>query len=143
MIRHIQWNDIQKIWCEQLWPNRNDIEPQSAMLYKEGHDLKNFLFSPTFYGYYVDDQLVGVNSGHRCCDGSYRSRGLFVFPQYRNKGIATLLLKETINQSIKEGTSFIWSYPRKDSWRSYEKAGFTLSTDWYKTETGYNAFCIL
>lgn len=141
MIKLINYDLIKNIWVTHLWPGRNDIEPHSAMLFKEGHDLKNFMFKPTFLGYYFNEMLVGVNSGHRCCDSSYRSRGLFVLPEYRNKGIATKLLSHTIEQGIKEGSKFVWSYPRKESWHSYEKAGFFLASDWNHTEYGYNAFC--
>jgi GNAT superfamily N-acetyltransferase len=89
----------------------------------------------------LDNKIAGVNSGHKCMDGSYRSRGLFVYPKFRNLGIGYKLLLETINQGKKESAKFVWSYPRNTSWKTYEKAGFILTSDWEYSETGINAFC--
>jgi len=142
VIRLTTWDNIYQIWTSYLWKDRaSNIEPVSAMLYLQGHDLKNFNYEPTFFAYYINDNIAGVNSGHKCCDGSYRSRGLFVFPEYRNKGIATILLSETIFQGSKENASFVWSLPKKESWKPYENAGFQLTSEWMSTETGTNGFC--
>jgi hypothetical protein len=67
MIKSLFWKEILPIWQTQLWPNRiSAIEPNSAMVYKSGYDMYNMNTIPTFFGYYVDDKLVGVNSGHGC-----------------------------------------------------------------------------
>lgn len=142
MIKKIKWDVISSIWAVYLWPDRTTpIEPASAMLHKGNHDLKNFLFSPTYFAYIINQSIVGVNSGHKCCDGSYRSRGLYVFPEYRKQGIGTSLLLHTIKQGEIEGATYTWSYPRKESWGSYKNAGFILTSDWHESENGYNAFC--
>lgn len=142
MITEITFDDIFEIWNNHLWNERQSkIEPQSAMLFLEGYDLKNFDYQTTYFGFYVDNRIAGVNSGHLCCDMSYRSRGLFVFPQYRKQGIGTKLLLKTINQGKRENAKFVWSYPRLSSWHTYEQAGFKLYTDWHKSETSVNAFC--
>jgi len=112
------------------------------MLYLSGYDISNMYEPPSFFGYFLYDKLVGVNSGHRCSDGSYRSRGLWVNQQYRNQGIGTKLLLVTIDQSKLEVSSFVWSFPRKTSWSTYKKAGFRLTSDWQPSETSEaNAFC--
>ena len=111
------------------------------MLFKQGHDLKNFNYNPTFFGYYYKGQLAGVNSGHMCVDNSYRSRGLYVFPEYRKIGIGKQLLIATVMQGHKEKADFCWSYPRINSWSVYESVGYKLSTDWEDGENGKNAFC--
>lgn len=142
MISEITYEDILPIWGYFLWPKRiSIIERSSAMLFNEGYDLVNLTFKPTFLGYKVNNLLVGVNSGHMCKDNNYRSRGLFVFPKYRNAGIGTELLLSTIEQGLNEGAEFVWSYPRKDSWKTYEAAGFKLSSKWHNSETGINAYC--
>lgn len=142
MIKNISYEQIFEIWSYHLWANRKSpIEPVSAMIYKSGYDLKNFNFSPNFFAYFVDDKVAGVNSGHRCFDNSYRSRGLFVFPEYRKQGIGIKLLEATIEQGTKEHCEFVWSYPRFNSWTTYEKAGFVLTSEWSEGETGINAFC--
>lgn len=142
-IKQISYEQILSIWKRYLWADRTSpIEPNSAMLFLHGYDMKNMNYKPTFFGYIIDGKLAGVNSGHMCMDNSYRSRGLFVFKKYRNRGIGTKLLLATVQQGFKENANFIWSYPRQTSWNTYKKAGFILRTDWKKDEIGYNAFCI-
>lgn len=142
MISKITFKELFHIWSESLWPERQSfIEPTSAMLFLGGYDLENMSYSPTFFAYKINDIVAGVNSGHMCKDNNYRSRGLFVFPKYRNAGIGTELLLSTIEQGLNEGAEFVWSYPRKDSWKTYEAAGFKLSSKWHNSETGINAYC--
>lgn len=144
MISLISFEEIFPIWRNYLWPNRQDkIEPHSAMLFLKGYDLKNFNNNPSFFGYFIDDRLVGVNSGHKCCDNSYRSRGLYVDPNYRKSGIGKKLLTATIQQGKKECADFVWSYPKQSSWKCYESSGFKLSSNWLTSENGINAYCIL
>jgi GNAT superfamily N-acetyltransferase len=142
MIKTITWNEISPIWRTQLWPNRTSpIETNSAMCYLKGHDMFNMSTLPTFFGYIVNDKIVGVNSGHPCVD-NYRSRGLWVDPAHRNQGIGRALLKATIDRGLLEGFNTIWSYPRSTSWSTYKSAGFKLSSDWQGSETSEsNAYC--
>lgn len=145
MIKTLPWDTIEFIWKNYLWPNRlSKIEPNSAMIYKSGYDMYNMTTTPTFFGYYINDQLVGVNSGHSCTDNMYRSRGLWVFPEYRGIGIGKQLLVETINQAKREDARMIWSFPKQTSWKTYNSVGFRLDSDWQKSETSdENAYCIL
>jgi GNAT superfamily N-acetyltransferase len=143
MIKHISFDQIMVIWKTNLWPNRvSEITSNSAMTYLGGYDYENMKDEPTFFGYYVDDVLAGVNSGHKTINNTYRSRGLYVFPKYRGKGIGTILLKATIEQAKKENAVLCWSYPRESSWKSYLYAGFELASDWEISETSdANAYC--
>lgn len=144
MIVHIDYKEIYTIWKIHLWPDRlSKIEPTSAMIYNGGYDLLNLQQTPIFLGYIVDNDIAGVNSGHYCIDQTYRSRGLFVFDRYRQKGIGTKLLLATIEEARKTQAKMIWSYPRLQSWKTYSKAGFTLSTDWEQGENHMNAYCKL
>jgi len=142
MIQKITWGEIFKIWSTELWPNRNSpIESNSAMEFLEGYDISNMIPRPTFFGYIIDSKIVGVNSGHRCSDNSYRSRGLWVHLNYRKQGIGQLLLQATVGQAVEEKTKMIWSYPRKTSWPTYSKVGFKLASEWHASETSEsNAF---
>jgi GNAT superfamily N-acetyltransferase len=143
MIRKITFEQIYPIWQLHLWPTRQSkIERTSAMKFFGGYDIENMSFDPTFFGYFFNNQLVGVNSGHSCVDGSYRSRGLFVFPEFRKHGIGVQLLRAAITQAHAEYAYCIWSYPKKSSWTTYEKAGFTLASNWEQSELDINAYAI-
>jgi GNAT superfamily N-acetyltransferase len=146
MIIELDWAEILNIWHNYLWPNRvSAIEPVSAMCFLNGHNMANMVSIPTFYGYIVNDKIVGVNSGHACPDqNNYRSRGLWVDPDYRGRGIGQQLLTATINQGLQEGYDQIWSYPRQTSWPTYLAVGFVLASAWETSETSEdNAYCIL
>lgn len=115
------------------------------MCFLGGHDMYNKTTKPTFFGYFVDEILAGVNSGHACAEiktygKNYRSRGLYVFEKYRNMGIGTALLLATSEQARKERMKTIWSYPKNTSWNTYSKAGYSLASDWEISETGTNAY---
>lgn len=142
-IKPISWDQILHIWRTHLWPNRTSlIEHHSAMLYLGGHDMNNFNYRVDLIGYHIDDKLVGVNSSHRCSDGSYRSRGLWVDPEYRGRGIGQRLLRQSIE--YKGNATFVWSYPRQSSWNTYKAVGFQLTSDWQASETSEaNAYCRL
>jgi len=144
LIKTIEYLDILPIWKYHLWPNRTTpIEPNSGMLFLKGHAIQNMHTTPTFFGYFFEDKLVGVNSGHMCFDNTYRSRGLYVCSEYRSKGIGKELLMATIRQGFKENANFVWSYPRFTSKATYESAGFIICSEWYETEQGMNAFCAI
>lgn len=145
MIKKIKFSQILPLWKNELWPDRiSVIETNSAMSYLNGYNIENMNYEPTFFGYFIGRNIIGVNSGHTCKDNSYRSRGLWVNKEYRNKGIGKLLLLETITQAKLEKCSTIWSYPRKTSWPTYKSVGFELTSKWHKSETSEaNAYCIL
>jgi len=143
MITIVSYANIYDIWRNHLWPERTSaITPTSAMIFLGGYDTGNMNNTATFFAFVANKKIYGVNSGHLCTDGSYRSRGLFVFPEYRNKGIGTDLLLATIDQGNKESAKFTWSYPKQTSWNAYKKAGYSLSSPWEKSELGFNAYCI-
>ena len=145
MVKLITWEIIKEVWTNFLWPIRNSpIESNSAMNYLGGYSYNNMNTSPTFFGYYDGDYLIGVNSGHMCENNQYRSRGLYVSDKYRGQGIGVKLLLATIDQAKIENADMIWSLPRQSSWKTYSVAGFVLSSDWFQTETSNsNAYCRL
>lgn len=145
MITTITFEQILPIWENYLWPDRqSSIDPTSAMCYLGGYDLVNMQANPTFFAYMIDNEIAGVNSGHKTMDDGYRSRGLYVFDKFRGNGIGTKLLNATIEQAQLEHCNMCWSYPRKSSWKSYLNAGFELSSDWETSETSDgNAYCVI
>lgn len=136
MITKISFEEIYPIWRCELWPDRESaIEPNSAMQFTGGYDIYNMSTIPTFFAFKIDNIIAGVNSGHMCAGNVYRSRGIYVYDRFRGRGIGVHLLKATIDQGLNEGASFVWSYPRKSSWSTYQAAGFYLMTDWESSET--------
>tara|TARA_B100000212_G_C27331839_1_gene515008 strand:+ start:793 stop:1254 length:462 start_codon:yes stop_codon:yes gene_type:complete len=137
----ISFEDILPIWENKLWPNRESaIEGVSAMTWPyEGNpdpiDMNIFDYQPTFYGVFMDNKLVGVNSGHRTTDTQYRSRGIWVDPDYRKRGVAQLLFVLTEHQARIEECEMMWSIPRKTALTAYTKFGFTTVGDFIVTET--------
>lgn len=143
MITEIDFNSIYPVWKDFLWPTRTSkIETNSAMIYLGGIDISNMSYCPTFFAYIVNNKIYGVNSGHKCKDQSYRSRGLYVFPEHRKNGIGSKLLLAVIAQAKKENCKFIWSYPKQSSWTSYQKVGFSLTSVWETSEMDINAYCM-
>ena len=144
MITEISFVEIYDIWNQYLWPNRQSkIESNSAMVFLGGYNIANMHFKPTFTAYKDNNKIVGVNSGHKCIDNSYRSRGLYVLPEYRKKGIGVALLRQTIKNARNENCEFVWSYPKQSSWNTYSIAGFNLAGDWHQSELDTNAYCKL
>ena len=137
-IKKITWDQILPIWKKYL-PSMS-LEPTSAMclflstgtpLSKSWgnpvYDLKNMEFTPTFWGAFHNDKLVGVNSGHMTLGRLYRSRGLVVLPEYRKKHIAQKLLMKTIAQATHERAVACWSYPKTSAEKVYHTQNFISS----------------
>ena len=131
----ISFDTILPIWQDKLWPNRQSaIEPVSAMTWPfEGSPEP--IDKPVFWGVYKDNKLVGVNSGHRTGNTQYRSRGIWVDPDYRGQGIAQQLFTLTEHQALVEGCLLVWSIPRKTALSSYTKFGFETVGGYIETET--------
>lgn len=143
MYTTITFEEIYQVWRTRLWAERGSpIKSHSAMNFLGGYDLRNLITPATFFAYKDGDNIIGVNSGHMCHDGYYRSRGLYVDPNYRNQGIGTKLLLLTIEQATKEQAKLVWSYPKKISWRTYAAAGFELAGPWHDSELDVNAYCV-
>ena len=64
------FQDIKGIWNEKLWPNRKStIKEMSSMQYLDGFDMAIYdKYKPTFFIVKHEQDIVGVNSGHRTKD---------------------------------------------------------------------------
>ena len=137
----LTFEQIKEIWEKELWPNRESaIETHSAMTWPfegdpEPIDMNIFNYPATFWGAYLDNKLVGVNSGHKTTDELYRSRGIWVDPEYRKRGVAQMLFLMTAHQAKVEGCEMLWSIPRKTALPAYTKFGFETVGDYIVTET--------
>lgn len=140
-IIRLSFEQITNVWQNHLWPDRESpIESHSAMTWPfegnpEEYDMNVFNYPATFWGVYINNKLVGVNSGHKTTDTQYRSRGIWVDPEYRKQGIAQNLFNMTKHQAVLEKADMIWSLPRKTALPAYTKFGFQTVGDYIKTET--------
>jgi GNAT superfamily N-acetyltransferase len=134
LIKQISFTEVCELW-KQLWPNR-EIDTHSTMRYNDDpYPAIREMYEVTYFGYFDKNKLLGVNSGHATSRFHYRSRGLFVLPEYRKNGIGIELLKATIDKSKEENTKICWSIPRKQSINTYTTAGFIKDSHWFSTET--------
>lgn len=149
-IREITFEEIKPYW-NILWKNYVDegydiskvnIWTQKNYCYRI---LKHFnneqlvdLLKPTYIAYFVDDDIVGVESGYKTNIDYYRIRGLWVDKSYRNKKIATELVKWFENKSKEK---YIWTIPRQTSLEFYLKLGFKI-TGTVKSIYGENYFAV-
>ena len=139
-ITEITFEDILPIWQDDLWPNRSSpYETHSAMTWPYGsdtqYDMSIFDYPVTYWGFYHNDRLRGVNSGHATNDTEYRSRGLWVDPAWRGQGLGLALLTQTINHAESLGYVMCWSLPRVSALSVYVAAGFSEVGDVISTET--------
>ncbi len=144
--QEISFDEIFPIWNNDLWPNRvSKIESHSAMVYlSDKFSMEQFTLPAWYFGVFNNGELLGVNSGHMCSDGSARSRGLWVSPDRRGHGHGLALLNMTSDRASVAGATAVWSYPRRTSWTTYRAAGFQLMSDWEESETSEaNAYCKL
>ena len=140
-IKKITWEQTRDMWKMHM-PNMS-IEPTSAMTcpssitlndnYEQQeidtYDLQNQNFTPTFWGAFDNDVLVGVNSGHMTLYNLYRSRGLYVEKEYRGYAIGQKLLLKTISQGYFEKAIGVWSYPNWNAWSTYHHVEYMLSSE--------------
>lgn len=131
-IKEIDFDTISIIWKNYLWPSRDDINPVSSMTYHQTYDMSIYNNKPFFVGLFLDDVIIGVNSGFKTSNDYYRSRGLYIHPGYRNYGYSKLLLNSIIKKAREEKYKYIWSFPRKESLKPYENVGFIKTSDWIK-----------
>lgn len=140
-IQKISFTQAHSVWHTHLWPDRQSaIEPVSVMTWPFADpvadiDMSIQHYEPTFWGVFLNDDLVGVNSGHRTSATQYRSRGLWVDPLCRSQGFAQLLFTVTQWQARQEGCDMVWSIPRQSALNSYTRFGFETVGDFFATET--------
>jgi hypothetical protein len=126
-IDKISFEEISSIWVSSLWKDRQSpIKPMSSMVCLGGYDMSIYNNVPTFFAIKDIDKIVAVNSGHMTINGYYRSRGLWVNEEYRNKGLTYLLFTALFHQAKFEGAKFVWSLPRDNSVGAYIKNGFHI-----------------
>lgn len=143
-LRDSNFEEIEHIWVNHLWPKRKSpvkaISPISFDL-KYDASIKNS--EPIFYvAESTKREIAGVISGFRTSEALYRSRGLYVFPQFRKLGISQILLQAIKNKAENERCAQIWTLPRQTAWPAYEKFGFQKVSDWLTNDMEFGPNCI-
>ena len=148
------FEDIYNLWDKGLWPNRvSKIMPMNTLSWTAWYwedfgkievtkDQNILLFEPTFWAIRDGKEIIGVNSGFRTNEDIYRSRGLYVKPEKRGKGLSKLLLKLTIETAKKEECRTIWTMPRKSALTAYESVGFRKIGGWIDKGVEFGPNCI-
>lgn len=143
MITEISFEQIVPFWL-RLWPwcVEEQLERHSCMKYGGGYFGLDYVPDITYFALVHDCKIVGVNSGHTTPGNLYRSRGLWVDPDYRGKGFGVLLLDACIAKASELKCDATWSFPRDTSVKTYEAAGFTITSDWIQSDHNIlNAYC--
>lgn len=128
-IEEIQFEEIFPIWHNQLWPDRQSlIEPFSIIDHRGELSLNPSEVPPTyFWGAFINDvghDPVGVLSGFSTSKRHFRTRGLWVDPLWRRRGIATELVLRAERQAVLLERTILWTMPRLSSRPFYLHFGF-------------------
>lgn len=144
IIKHITYETLLEVWLIELWKDRVDIESRSAMTVDGGYDMANMNCPLICYALINEENIVGVNSVHICGDNTMRSRGLWVHPTFRGRGLGKILLRYAEHLTAEHKCDLLWSFPRKTSWPAYFNSGFERISEWTKSDTSpENAFAVL
>tara|TARA_R110000851_G_scaffold56741_3_gene132434 strand:+ start:15741 stop:16226 length:486 start_codon:yes stop_codon:yes gene_type:complete len=132
----INWEEIKTIWDTELWPGRDSKQTNNwAWCVDNPTEFTTSKWQtqwsvPLFLGVHdIDGQTVGVNSVYQSSEDGmyYRSRGLYVTPSFRKRGIAQLLLKASVDWARERDCSkYLFTAPRKSAIPAYEAAGFIV-----------------
>ena len=139
-LEKITFDVIKPVWEEHLWSSRESpIKTHSSMTLPFDNDvdfdMQIYNYPATYWALFFDNEIVGVNSGHKTSDNQYRSRGLWVDEKFRKNGLGQLLLNQVVNQACIEKCNIVWSIPRLSAFSTYEKVGFIQFGSIFKTET--------
>jgi GNAT superfamily N-acetyltransferase len=147
-IRQITFEEILPYWKKYLWSNWENISRVNAWTQKDYcyRTAKYFteqqlvrIFKPVYAACFIDDDIVGVESGYETNFDHYRIRGLWVDKNHRRKGIATELVRYFECLSTKR---YIWSIPRETALDFYLSYGFKVDGIPEKSTTKQNYFVI-
>ena len=137
-IRPANFDSVLPIWRDKLWPGRNSkIEATSHIAYAGGFDADladakaHFWRAETPSG-----EVVGVISGFATSLTMFRSRGIWVDPLWRKRGLGRSLLQAVHSHARDNGYARIWTMPRLSAWPFYQACGYRISRETDEFEFG-------
>lgn len=124
------FSEVLEIWTRSLWPERKSIiRSISAIKFLGGADPNIYKFAdPVFWAIHCGTEIVGVNSGLTSGPCEFRSRGLWVHPTFRRRGLAAQLLLAAEEEARRRRMKTFWSIPRTVSLGPYLKTGMKISS---------------
>lgn len=142
IVRKISFEEILPFW-NLLWPNRKSkILEMSSMTYLGGYDISIYQkYKPTFFGLYIDNKIIGVNSGHKTKKDYYRSRGLWIDSLHRGSNLSLILLKKVDDQAIFENCKYVWSIPRQGALSAYIKNNYIQKSNFFNENVEFGPNC--
>lgn len=141
-IEQVSFDIVLPIWYNKLWINRkSDIKSMSSIQYLGGIDMDIYQYKPSFWAIYDGSEVIGVNSGFKTKNDYYRSRGIWINPDYRGKNLSNLLFVELEKQAILENCNNLWSMPRKGSHYAYLKFGFKQTSEFFDEGVEFGPNC--
>lgn len=143
-IKIVDFEVILPIWKEKLWKDRNTkIEASNPIDYLGRYNPRILDNKPTCIACFHNNEIVGVNSLLPTSDLFCRSRGLYVNPEQRLKGVGKKLMKQTFEIAKEMSFKFIWSLPRKSALAFYLSCGFEQTSEFDdQYEFGPNCFIL-
>ncbi len=171
VLEDCQFEDVLPIWQAKLWPGRiSKIESNSAMKWLGGIDLELMQAPASFWRIRLAENqfdkteppVIAVLSGHfgglissdnenidsKKLVRGFRTRGLFVAPEFRGMGAASAIMNAAFIEAKRSGCEVVWTFPRKTAMPAYEKMGFKMVGSWVGEndpgagEFGPNCFAI-
>lgn len=151
MIKQISFNEIKLHW-KYLWPDI-DINKDIPHIYLPDCKYVSKLYRSVdvsslekilpniCIGYFVGEKIVGVLNGYQTSRPYFRTRGLWVYPEYRKMGVATTLMENIEDYALKVSSKILWTVPRKESIGFYQKYGFKRTTE-FELYGGNNCYAI-
>lgn len=138
------FDEIFPLWKYGLWPCRkSEIKPTNGIKFMGGYDKEIEKNVPTFFGAFIDEECIGVNSGFPTDKLYYRSRGLYIVPKYRHQGISHKLLQATEKDAIDKGYKFLWSMPREKAFIVYLLFGFKKASKFFDKDVEFGPNCFV
>lgn len=146
-LKEVSFDDVLPVWQEHLWLDRvSEIKSMSSMTLSRTYDMSIYKkYTPYFCAIYDNDTIVGVNSCHQTGELEFRSRGIYIFPQYRSKNYSAMLFEFVKQKAIENNCTTIWSLPRLSALKSYTSYGFKECSEIINTnvEFGPNVYVSL
>ena len=151
-VEQISFDEIQIIWEEYLWPDKkNGVAKANEWTWKwhkpelEKDKQMAKEVEPIFVCIKSGLEIVAVNScylsGKEGLFNYWRSRGLWVHPDFRGHKYSSVLLIWCLEYAKKQGGTYMWTVPRKSAFPAYKSVGFVKYSSWFD-DGQYGPNCI-